>query len=346
MTPKPDPPHEIEGDVYVSPRHLASTTGIGDPAFAPLLDLGWSIEHDDLGNAYTHAPDRKVRVGYLPEGEDDGLWRINAYRDPFGPPARGGCFNDRTPTEFVTAFTTVLAAAYEQGPATYLARPVAGIDDQEPFLAVVLLLKQRWEIDRPRWGVFALQVPDGLAGMEFTTGDLGPEAELSTRDARWQLWAGKSVDRPVWYATASTDTPVALLTAVTECVADPAPLPRWRQDTYSYIKGMAQLTPILRPEPSAPTPLDVRRAVASRRAACGQRPALEHHQPTCPDRRTPIGPPDPDRRPTCPSRPPSSSPSCASPSTATPSWATLTSSAPSTPTPTGAARGRRPSGPR
>lgn len=208
-----------------------------------------------------------MRLGYLPEGEDDGLWRINAYKDPFGPPAWGVCFNDRVPTEFVAAFTTVLAAAYEQGPDAYLAQPVSGIDEHDPFLAVVPLLKQGWEIDRPRWGVFAVQAPDGLAGMEFTTGDLDPEAELTTRDARWQLWAGKSIDRPVWYATASTDTPVALLTAVTQCVADPAPLPRWRQDTFSYIKGMAQLTPILPPGPPAPTPLDVQRAAASRRLA-------------------------------------------------------------------------------
>ncbi|MEV6535172.1 DUF317 domain-containing protein [Streptomyces sp. NPDC051639] len=267
MNPQPDPHHEIDGDVYVSPRHLASTTGTGDPALAPLLDLGWDLRYDEDSNVYVSAPDRRVRLGYLPEGEDDGLWRINAYKDTFRPPAWGVCFNDRVPTEFVTAFTTVLAAAYEQGPDAYLARPVSGMDEHDPFLAVVPLLKQGWEIDRPRWGVFAVQAPDGLAGMEFTTGDLDPETELTTREARWQLWAGKSIDRPVWYATASTDTPVALLTAVTECVADPAPLPRWRQVTSSYIKGMAKLTPILPPGPTAPTPLDVQRAVSSRRPA-------------------------------------------------------------------------------
>ncbi|MFE3900101.1 DUF317 domain-containing protein [Streptomyces sp. NPDC059153] len=63
------------------------------------------------------------------------------------------------------------------------------------------------------------------------------------------MWAGESVDRPAWYATASTDTPVALLTAVTECVSDPSPLPRWRQGAYSYVEGLAQLTPILPPGP-------------------------------------------------------------------------------------------------
>ncbi|MFK0156492.1 DUF317 domain-containing protein [Streptomyces sp. NPDC090493] len=256
----------IDGDVFVSPRHLASTTGVGDLALAPLADLGWDLDHD-LGNVYVNAPDGKVRLGYLPEGEDDGLWRINAYRDPFGEPTWGVCFNDRVPTEFVTAFTTALATAYQQGPDGYLARPVSGSDEHDPFLAVVPLLKGGWEIDRPRWGVFAIQAPEAFAGLEFTTGDLDAEAELTTREARWQLWAGTSIDRPVWYATASTDTPVALLTAVTACVADPAPLPRWRENTFSYLKGMAQLTPILPPRPPAPTPLDVQRAAVSRRPA-------------------------------------------------------------------------------
>ncbi|WP_328939273.1 DUF317 domain-containing protein [Streptomyces tauricus] len=267
MSPQATPQPDIDGDVYITPRYLAATTGIGDPALAPLLALGWDLRHDDLGNAYMTAPDERVRLGYLPEGEDDGLWRINAYKDLFGLPAWGVCFNDRTPTEFVQAFTTALATAYEQGPEMYLARPDSGTDEHDPFLAVVPLLKQGWEIDQPRWGVFALQAPDARAGMEFTTGNLDPEAELTTRDARWQLWAGKSIERPAWYATASTDTPVALLAALTQCVADPAPLPRWREDTFSYIKDMAQLTPILPPRSPAPTPLDVQRAFASRRLA-------------------------------------------------------------------------------
>ncbi|GGS93111.1 DUF317 domain-containing protein [Streptomyces chromofuscus] len=265
------PPHDdlrtIDGDVYVSPRYLAATTAIGDPGLAPLLNLGWEPEHDDLGNAYVHAPDRKVRLGYLPEGEDDGLWRINAYKDPFGPPVWGVCFNDSCPTEFVTAFTTALAEAYEQGPNAYLATPKPGSADRDPFLAVVPLINRGWQIDHPRWGVFAIQSADGLAGLEFTTGRLDLESELTTRDARWQLWAGTSIDRPAWYATASTDTPVALLRAVTECVSDPAPLPRWREETYSYVEGMAQLTPVIPPRPSAPTPLDIQRAAARRPAA-------------------------------------------------------------------------------
>ncbi|MEU6612017.1 DUF317 domain-containing protein [Streptomyces shenzhenensis] len=264
MSPQPDPRHDIDGDVYVTPRYLAGSTGTGDPALAPLLALGWDLQHDDLGNVYVNAPDGKVRLGYLPDGEDDGLWRINAYRDPFGPPTWGVCFSDRCPTEFVTAFTTVLAKSYELGPDAYLAAPDSSSDNREPFLAVVPLIKRGWQLERNSWGVLAVQAPDGLAGLDFVTGRLDPEKELTTRDARWQLWAGTSIDRPAWYATVSTDTPVALLTAVTECVCDPAPLPRWRQDTYSYVEGMVQLTPIL---PPVPTPLDVRRAASRRPAA-------------------------------------------------------------------------------
>ncbi|MFF2189712.1 DUF317 domain-containing protein [Streptomyces sp. NPDC058155] len=258
---------ELDGDVFVSPRHLASTTAVGDPGLEPLLALGWELRYDELSNVFVTAPDRKVRLGYLPEGEDDGLWRINAYNDLFAPPVWGVCFNDSCPTEFVTAFTTALARAYEQGPDAYLAPPDPGTGDRDPFLAVVPLIDRGWQFEHPRWNVFAIRSPDKLACLEFTTGDLDPEAELTTRDARWHLWAGESVDRPAWYATASTDTPVPLLTAVTACVSDPAPLPRWREETHSYVRDLARLTPIIPPSPPAPTPLDVQRAVATRRPA-------------------------------------------------------------------------------
>ncbi|MGW7423585.1 hypothetical protein ACWGJB_26715 [Streptomyces sp. NPDC054813] len=49
-------PHDdlrtIDGDVYISPRYLAAATAIGDPGLAPLLDLGWELEHDDLGHGW------------------------------------------------------------------------------------------------------------------------------------------------------------------------------------------------------------------------------------------------------------------------------------------------------
>ncbi|MEU3553342.1 DUF317 domain-containing protein [Streptomyces fragilis] len=278
-------PDDLDGDVYVSPRHLAGSTHTGDPALEPLRALGWELRHDDLGNAYLNAPDRKVRLGYLPEGDDDGLWRINAYRDAFAQPAWGVCFNDSCPTEFVTAFTTALATAYQEGPESYLARPLVGSEDRDPFLGVVPLLQRGWVIDRPRWGVFAIDSPDGLAHLEYTTGDLDPAAELTTRDARWHLWAGTSVNRPYWYATASTDTPVPLLAAVTDSVSDPAPLLRWKQDGHSY-QAAAHVTPITQPRPRVPTPLEASRAAHHRPVALASSSILRWTTSTSTGRRT------------------------------------------------------------
>ncbi|MFF3372056.1 DUF317 domain-containing protein [Streptomyces sp. NPDC002680] len=257
------PPHDdtIDGDTYVLPRHLALATLSGDSALEPLLRLGWPLTYDEGGNLYLSAPDGSVRLGYLSEGPDDGLWRINAYEDVFAAPTWGACFNDRCPTEFVTAFTTALAAAYEQGTDAYLAKPVRGSIESDFFLAFVPLMRRNWQIDHPRWGVFAVGSSDGLATVEYTTCDLDPAAELTTREARWHLWAGNSPERPLWYATASTDTSTALVRAVTESVCDPTPLSRWRQETHTYAEGLAQLTPILPLDPPTPTPLDVRRIV-------------------------------------------------------------------------------------
>lgn len=265
MSPQPATQDDLDGDVYVFPRHLARSTTVGDPALDPLRDLGWDLHHDDLGNAYLTAPDGRVRLGYLPEGEDDGLWRINAYRDAFGPPVWGVCFNADAPTEFVTAFTTALATAYRDGPDRYLARPLVGSPERDPFLAVDPLIAHGWQFDRPSPDTFAITSPDGLATLEYAVGPLDAKSELDSRSARWHLWSGTNVDRPFWYATASTDTPAALLRAVTESVADPAPLLRWRQATHSYVKGRAQLTAVLPPSLPSPTPLDVQRALAARR---------------------------------------------------------------------------------
>ncbi|MFE9601541.1 DUF317 domain-containing protein [Streptomyces hokutonensis] len=214
---------EIDGDVYVSPRYLAGSTWTGDPALKPLLALGFDHRDDDLGNVYVTAPDHRIRLGYLPEGDDDGLWRINAYRDRFGPPAWGVSFNDMAPTEFVTAFTTVLAQAYSAGPDTYLAEPDLKDPELGAFGAVVPLIKNSWQFQQPRWGVIALQPPDGMATCQYTTNRLDPEKELTTLGARWHLWGGPKSGYARWYATATTHTPIALVKAITQSVCDPAP---------------------------------------------------------------------------------------------------------------------------
>ncbi|MFG3153976.1 DUF317 domain-containing protein [Streptomyces sp. NPDC048219] len=258
-----DPASDVDGDVYVFPRYLAGSTYTGDPALEPLLALGWDLTHDDLGNVYVTASDRKIRLGYLPEGDDDGLWRINAYEDHFGSPTWGVSFNDQCPTEFVTAFTTALASAYQEGPERYLARPDPADPELDAFQAILPLINRGWKMPRPRRGVMELQTPDGMAGLEFATGRLDPERELTTLEARWYMRGGPKSSG--WYATASTNTPTVLLTAITESVSDPAPLPRWKDQMLRGLRERAQLIPVTPPPPPVPTPLDVRRT-APRRA--------------------------------------------------------------------------------
>ncbi|MER5822131.1 DUF317 domain-containing protein [Streptomyces mirabilis] len=258
---------EIDGDVYVSPRYLAGTTFIGDPALEPLLTLGFDLRHDDLGNAYLTAPDHRVRLGFLPEGDDDGLWRINAYQDRFGPPAWGVSLNDTCPTEFVTAFTTALAQAYQDGPEHYLAQPDPSDPELAAFSAVVPLINRGWEIQPGRWGVLELQTPDGMAGLEYATGRLDPEKELTTLEARWYMWGGPKNGYARWYATASTNTPIPLVKAITQSVSDPAPLPRWKDAMMRGLREHAKLVPITPPPtpvPPVPTPLDVQRTAPRR----------------------------------------------------------------------------------
>ncbi|WP_405591740.1 DUF317 domain-containing protein [Streptomyces sp. NBC_01092] len=254
-----------DADVYVFPRYLAGSTYTGDPALEPLLALGWELTYDDLANVYVTAPDRKVRLGYLPEGDDDGLWRINAYEDRFGPPTWGVSFNDQCPTEFVTAFTTALATAYQAGPEHYLARPNPGDPELDAFNAIVPLINRGWKIQPRRWGVMELQTPDGMAGLEFATGRLDSEKELTTLQARWYMQGGPDSGHARWYATASTNTPIPLVTAITESVSDPTPLPRWKDQMLRGLRENAQLVPVAPPPPPVPTPLDVRRT-APRRA--------------------------------------------------------------------------------
>ncbi|MEU2874120.1 DUF317 domain-containing protein [Streptomyces olivoreticuli] len=268
--PDPEP---IDGDVYVSPRYLAGSTFTGDPALEPLLTLGWDLQHDEVGNAYVTAPDRKVRLGYLPEGEDDGLWRITAYIDPFAQPHWGMCFNNMTPTEFVTALTTALAKAYAESADAYLTGPEPNPEDpdRDAFSAVQPLINRGWQVQYPRRGVMDLKPPDGMAGLEYTTGRLDPERELTTLEARWYLWGGPTAQRPYWYATASSNTPVPLVTAVTTCLSDPAPLPRWKDMMLSSLRNHAQLTPVRPPPPPVPTPLDMQRTAPRRRPALSTR---------------------------------------------------------------------------
>jgi hypothetical protein len=115
-----DPNDKRWREHHVTPRYLAGATSAGDLALRPLLDRGWHLTHDELGNVFVAAPDHTVRLGHLPEGDDDALWKITAYSAPFAMPRWLVTFQDSAATEIVAGFTTALAAAYAEGPDSYL----------------------------------------------------------------------------------------------------------------------------------------------------------------------------------------------------------------------------------
>lgn len=79
------------------------------------------------------------------------------------------------------------------------------------------------------------------------------------------MWGGPKSGYARWYATASTNTPIPLVKAITESISDPAPLPRWKDQMMRGLREHAHLVPVTPPPPSVPTPLDVR-STAPRRA--------------------------------------------------------------------------------
>ncbi|MFJ6783624.1 DUF317 domain-containing protein [Streptomyces yangpuensis] len=172
---------EPAGDYHVSPRYLAGSTVVGDPGLQPALDAGWKPSWDDHGNVFLPAPDQRVRIGYMPEGDDDALWKISAYQHHFGAPRWAAAFNDKAPTEFVTAFTSQLVAAYQRDDGSDLRGPGGGV-----LRAFDPLLKAGWttHIEPGRTN---LTSPDGLAGAWYDHGPLDQERELVTNDTRWGM---------------------------------------------------------------------------------------------------------------------------------------------------------------
>ncbi|MFD2683722.1 DUF317 domain-containing protein [Streptomyces phyllanthi] len=281
------PPSDAElpdGDILVSPRYLACSTAIGDPALQPMLDLGWELRHDDLGNAYVSSPDQRIRVGYMPEGEDNALWRITAYQDVFASPRWACTFSDMAPTEFVTAVTTVLAKVHTDGPEHYLRNY-----PWQTYKSVAPLVSANWSRQAALQQV-SFTAPDNLAGLVYDRRALGHERELTTNDTRWYLWGGpKGYYR--WYGTFSTHTPAHIVTAATTAVVDPTPVARWNAEVYGPLRAHAEITPIApRPAPT-PTPLDIHRAhVAHARTIPNAASTLRWSTTSPPRRRSPAPP--------------------------------------------------------
>ncbi|MFJ6948969.1 DUF317 domain-containing protein [Streptomyces wuyuanensis] len=266
------PSRTLDGDIYVAPLYLAGSTTIGDPALQPLLNHGFTVQSDELANVYVSSPDQHVRLGFLPEGPDDTLWKVAAHSDPFGPPDWLAAFDANTPTELVTAFTSALATSHAENPDAVLigARGTA----EEGFRP---LEDAGWK--REDWQLTTLfTASDGLAGLTHRAGVLNPHAELRGDQDRWLLWGGHDGYSSRWYATFTTAVPVDLIAATTARPAAPAPVLRYESEVPKRKRGAARIRPVPLP---VPTPLDVRRAAAARARSHAARPVSRAPAATC-----------------------------------------------------------------
>ncbi|WP_405589790.1 DUF317 domain-containing protein [Streptomyces sp. NBC_01190] len=212
------------------------------------------MTYDKLANVYVQAPDQRVRLGYLPEGDDDALWKITAYSDPFAMPRWLVTFQDSAPTEIVAGFTTALAAAYAEGPDSYLYygnSNLAALDVGTPLAAA------GWSHSFGTADV-SFHSPDGLAEVHLRRSRLDHSAEMTGHQERWLTLAGPPGNQ--WYATASSFTPEGLVAAMHTALTDPAPVIRYG-DGLRHLPPQATATAV---KPMVPTPLEVRRAQAAR----------------------------------------------------------------------------------
>lgn len=256
------PSHTLDGDIYVAPLYLAGSATIGDPALQPLLDHGFTVQSDELANVYAASPDQRVRLGFLPEGPDDTLWKVAAHSDPFAPANWLATFDANTPTELVTAFTSALVTSHAEDLEALLTGPRGPAE--EGFRP---LEDAGWK--RGDWQLTTLfTAPDGLAGLTYRGGVLNRRAELRDDQDRWLFWGGQDGFSSRWYATFTSAVPVDLIAATTARLADPAPVLRYEVEVPERNRSAARIRPV---SPPVPTPLDVRRAAAARARSHGVR---------------------------------------------------------------------------
>lgn len=133
-----------------------------------------------------------------------------------------------------------------------------------------------------------------MAGRDFATGRLDPEKELTTMEARWYMWGGPKTSAG-WYATASTNTPIAMVKAITESVSNPTPLPRWKDHMLRGLREHTQVVPVTPPPPAVPTPLDVHRTAPRRTPVSATRSVPRWSTTTTPSAPLPARRPGPRR---------------------------------------------------
>ncbi|KOV12329.1 hypothetical protein ADK60_31945 [Streptomyces sp. XY431] len=237
-------------EYQIAPRFLADSTHTGDPGLVPLLDAGWTLSRDDLGNVFVASPDHTIRTGFLPESERGDLWMINAHPDAFAPPDWQVTLDLSAPPEIVGEFTTALASAYSAAPNSVREGAGGGFDVTDRLLG-----ENGWRLEAER-ATAVFRSPDGLVALHRRLGYLDPEAEMAGDTERWLFEVGPPSHR--WYATATTNLPDHLLDTLTTAVTNPAPVQRYlRKQELASLPSQATATP------TAPSPLEVARIRAA-----------------------------------------------------------------------------------
>ncbi|MEV0598235.1 DUF317 domain-containing protein [Streptomyces sp. NPDC050315] len=146
-----------------------------------------------VANVYVPSPDQRIRLGFLPEGEDDARWKIAVHSDPFAPPHGIATFDNPTPTELVTAFATALAHDYAPGSDAYL------YGNTKQDVGLHPLIQAGWKTKK-RPCLSAAHAPDGLAVVNHIHGPVDHQAELAGHQVRWGDWGGNRGYCSRWYA--------------------------------------------------------------------------------------------------------------------------------------------------
>ncbi|MCX4751242.1 DUF317 domain-containing protein [Kitasatospora sp. NBC_01287] len=250
-SPASSPPRAARPREYrIEPRFLAGSTHTGDPGLLPLLDAGWALSRDDLGNVLVTSPDHTVRLGFLPEGERGDLWMITAHADAFAPPEWQVTLDLSAPPEIVGEFTAALAATHSAAPSSVLHGDTGGWDMTDH-----LLDKRGWRLEG-EGATAVFRSPDGLLALHKRLGYLRPETEMAGDAERWTVEVGPPGHR--WYATATSNLPDHLLDTLTTAIASPAPVQRYlRPSELAHLPSQATATP------TAPSPLEVARIRAA-----------------------------------------------------------------------------------
>lgn len=248
-------PQPVDGEVFVTPRYLAGSSGDSGSGLIPLAD--WPHHHLDDGphQLIVTSPDHRIRVGWA--GDDYDLWTISAAPDAMSQAAWTAVANQNTPPELVTALTTALARDWHDGHDRFLNRPRDRLDGIAPLVAA------GWTLAPVRRGVLSVTAPDGQAGADIDVVHAGTEAAVI-------LWAGPKGWGTRAEITFSSQTPAHLVAATAQAFTDPAPAVRWRSNLHPCLAQHAVLTPVTPPKAPVPTPWDLRRQVGSRPSAAAR----------------------------------------------------------------------------